>query len=152
MRRVRQGAALLAAVAALAAILFLGLMPRPEIRTLGLMPEDLARFIDAQYTGRHVFGFLAFHLALLGLAALGGLALGPARRIRLAAGLAGFAIALELGQLPLPHRSVNFSDILASWAGIALAFVPTELLLRALARLRRPAPPPTPPPPADHAA
>lgn len=152
MRRVRQGAALIAALAALGAILFLGLMPRPEIRPLGFLPDPLARFIDAQYTGRHVFGFLAFHLALLGLGWLGAVALGPARRARLAGALALFAVALELGQLPLPHRSVDFSDILASWAGIALAFVLTEPLLRGLARLRSPSPPPVPPAPADHAA
>ncbi len=152
MRRVRQGAALLAAIAALGVILFLGLMPRPEIRPLGLLPNHLARYIDSQYTGRHVAGFLAFHLALLALGRLGGMALGATRRARLAGGLALFAVALELGQLPLPHRSVDFSDILASWAGIALAFVLTEPLLRGLARLRPPPPAPVPPAPADHAA
>jgi hypothetical protein len=152
MRRVRQGAALLAAAAALGVILFLALMSRPEIRPLGLLPDHLARFIDSQYTGRHVFGFLAFHLALLGLGRLAGLTLGTARRARLAGVLALFAATLELAQLPLPRRSVDFSDILASWAGIALAFVLTEALLRGLARFRRPTPPPVPPAPADHAA
>ena len=139
MRRAFKFLAIVLAVAATCLILFLGLMPRPDVLRLDVLPAHWARFIDSQYTLRHVVGFFAFHLLLVSLGSLAGWLSGFRRRVGLTFALVAFAFLLELAQLPLPHRSVNFADILASWAGLALGFILFETIRALKSRAKAPA-------------
>lgn len=121
MRRVCQVAALLAAACATCLIVFLGMMPRPDVGHLNVLPADWARFIDHQHALRHTVGFFAFHLLLLGLGSLAGRLPSARHRLRLAGAICALAAVLEAAQVFLPRRSVNLEDVLASCAGVALA-------------------------------
>lgn len=134
MRPIRSALAAVVALAATAVIVFLGLMPHPDVRPLGLLPDGFARWLDVQYTSRHVAGFFGFHLLLATLGGITGVLASARSRLRLALGLGIFAVGLELAQLALPLRSVNVEDILASWAGVALAFICAEFVFRRLTR------------------
>lgn len=142
MRRVFQFLAIALAAGATGLILFLGLMPRPDLVRLDVLPTNWARFIDQQYTLRHVAGFFVFHLLLVSVGVFAGGLTRFRRRLALAAALSVFALVLELAQIALPHRSVNFEDILASWAGITLAFVLFEGAKMLRDRARKPSLPP----------
>lgn len=134
--------AIVVAAGAACLIIFLGLMPRPDVLRLDVLPARWARFIDTQYTLRHVAAFFAFHLLLVSLGSLAGWLNARRRRIGLIFVLAVFALLLELAQFPLPHRSVNFDDILASWAGLALGFILSESLRALRSRSKAAAHPP----------
>jgi VanZ family protein len=63
----------------------------------------------------HAAAFLALSLPLL--------MAWPARRMRVVAGLLGLAVAIEVAQIWLPRRTPDFTDLLASIAGVVLAIV-----------------------------
>lgn len=142
MRRAYQFGAAFAALAGTGVIVFLALMSNPDVGHLHILPRDWARYLDHQHAVRHTVGFFAFYLLLAALAPATGLFASFHRRLAALAGLFFFAAALELAQLPLPHRSVNVRDVLSSWLGLALAFLFTEGFRLLLARFRKPAPVP----------
>jgi hypothetical protein len=100
----------------LAAVLYLGLRPSPGIVGTKLFPRWFATWFDHHDVLKNIIGFLA-----LGLAGF----LGWPRSRPLAIALAALVVMLEVIQIWMPHRFASLRDVLAGWAGLALAWLIT---------------------------
>ncbi len=144
MRRVYQLGAVLLALAGTGLIVFLALMSNPDVGHLHVLPRRWSYLLDQHHGFRHIVGYFGFYLLLAVLSAITDWFVSLRRRLGLVAGLCLFAAVLELAQLFVPRRSVNFIEVLASWAGLILAFFLTEGFRLLLQRLRKPAAAPAP--------
>jgi VanZ family protein len=102
------------AAVALVALAFLALRPSPFVDQVAWIPHRLGHWADHNGVLRNTVAFFA--VGLLYFSALG-------RRWPHALGLAVFATALEVAQCWIPHRVFDVSDIAASLAGLALAWL-----------------------------
>jgi len=144
MRRVCKIAAAFLSLVATGVIVFLALMPNPDVGHLHILPRRWSYQLDAHHNVRHIAGYFGFYLLLVTLGAVAGWLAPLRRRLQLIGGLFLLAASLELAQLLVPRRSVNFSEVLASWAGVALAFLVTEGFRLLFNHYRKPAPAPDP--------
>lgn len=116
----------LVAVALLAGLLaFLALRTSPYLQYIPGMPRWIGVWADSHGIARNVvaFGLLALVVLLL----LG-------HHLPQVLGLAAFGIGLEVSQLWIRGRVFDWRDILASLAGIALAWPIAWLLRRRMSR------------------
>ncbi len=104
----------IALVAGFAAILaFLALRTSPHLQYVPWMPRQIGVWADHHGVSRNTVAFFVFGLGAF-------LVIGT--RIRRVLALAGFATALEVAQLWIPGRTFDWRDIVASLAGLALAW------------------------------
>ncbi len=122
---VRRALALLAVVGFTGLIAFLALRSSPNFIELRWMPHGFAVWADRHGVFRNVLGFFAFAFVILAI-------LGP--RVWYVATLCLFATALEVAQLWIPSRVFDLQDIVASLAGILLAWPCAWLLRRCFVR------------------
>ena len=109
--------------AGVAVILYLQLKPSPSAQSIPFLPQAVAALLDADDFLNNVAGFGA--LAILTHFAFAGFRRELGRRVFVrAAVLAATVVVLEIAQLWLPMRHCDWHDVLAGWAGIALASVP----------------------------
>lgn len=121
LRRLAQAAGLVAGGLALGLVLWLGLRGEAEIKKVGFMPQDLARYFDRNDFAKNMMGFGALRLAVAaGLAPWAWGWRGWRRNLGLSVGCVGVAVVLEVAQLGLPRRSFDGYDILAAAAGVAV--------------------------------
>lgn len=122
----------LLAVVALLALAYLALRPSPFVSEVPWIPSALGRWADRHGIFRNTVAF--FVLGLLAFSLVG-------RRWLHALALALFATLIEVAQLWIPHRVFDLKDIVASLAGLALAW----LIVWLAVRLRNKSFPPEPP-------
>ena len=107
-------------VAGLAAtIAFLALRTSPYVQYLPWMPRRLGIWADHHGIVRNVAAFFAFSLAVYFLLGRGGWTV---------AALCAFATAVEVAQRWIPGRVFDWWDILASIAGVLIAWLLAWLL------------------------
>lgn len=110
--------AVIGAVLGVTAFAYLSLRPSAFVGEVNWIPSWLGRWADRHGVLRNaaaffVFGF--FYFACL-----------DRRSLHLLA-LAAFAVAIEVGQLWLPHRVFDWRDIVASLAGLVCAWLLVQL-------------------------
>ncbi|MDO8544148.1 MAG: VanZ family protein [Opitutaceae bacterium] len=94
-------------------IAFLALRPSPYLRHIPWMPRDLGYWVDRNGVLRNAVAFFVLALPVY---------LFVGSRWWHAAGLAVFATLLEVAQLGIRSRVFDWRDIVASVAGIAVAW------------------------------
>lgn len=94
-------------------IAFLALRRSPYLQYIPWMPRSLGIWADHHGVLRNTAAFFAFALAVLG-------ALGP-RGVHVGA-LCLFGTAIEVAQIWIPSRTFDWRDIVASIAGVLLAW------------------------------
>jgi hypothetical protein len=110
-------------VGLLGAVVYLSWKPEPSIYQISWMPKVLGGWFDAHDFLKNTLGYGVFGLTGFVAWCQPGLHMRPARRsFLLLACFCTVAVVLELGQLALPHRVCDWSDVLAAWAGITLAW------------------------------
>lgn len=104
----------IALVAGFAAILaFLALRTSPYLQYVPWMPRQIGVWADHHGVSRNAAAFFVFGLAAF-------LLIGT--QVWRVFAVAGFATALEVAQLWIPGRTFDWRDIVASLAGLALAW------------------------------